>query len=54
MSTKTYATILTIGCLLSFLIGREYEYNRLTKTYLSQIETDPETGFQIEQRMYYK
>ncbi len=41
-------------CLISFYIGREYEYNKLRETYVSEIRTDPYTKQIIEKRIFYR
>lgn len=53
-STVTKLTFFAISVTLSFLLGREYEQNKLQNTYISQRETDETTNRTIEKRFYYR
>lgn len=51
--TNVCITALAVGCILSFFLGREYEYNKLKDTYLCQTDKN-EDGQTVEKRFYYR
>lgn len=44
----------TLSCVVGFFLGREYEKNKLRKTYISKISYNQETGETVEKRFYYR
>ena len=56
MSNRLYFEIatVTLSCVFSFFLGREYENRKLRKTYISKISHNPETNEVTEKRFYYR
>ena len=50
---KACFATLAVGCILSFLLGREYEYNKLKDTYICQTDKTDD-GKIVEKRFYYR